>query len=549
MATMFSFLLAATLWGDLEPGAHAVGFQTISAESVPGSAGWQPRPIEIAIWYPALSSSTDAMTFGEYFALAGDLRRRSGTLAMAITGASDGISVATAEKIALSRMRAVRDAAPSSGTFPVVLWSARYGTTAAQSVLSEYLASHGFVVAFARPKLAAEKLPFELKTAEEKLEEIDAQGDDLRGALLAVRALPFTDDARTALVAWSYSGESAWRISQSDARIGLVIALDTNVHDNWVYQTGVDFVPMRTPFVNLNRFDGLAHGNFNVVEGMIPGIFGISRVQKWSKGGAIAKTGYETIARRVRAELSKAFDSQHNAAFTTIELAAADGPKVTADLYRAQSTDRCVALFHQSGSSRGEFRTIAPELVRLGFTALAVDVRWGGGDRWNDVVNQTAARHGTPEAWARRDMEKVNAIRSGVQHDLDAAVDWLRTNGCAKPIVWGSSIHANGVFELAARRPDAIGGVIDASPGEYDRQRPDKMKTLVANIRTPALVLWGRHERDLSKPIFDALPDGAKWSYESTGRHGDAIVFEDANAWPRVREFLHSIDSTMPPRK
>lgn len=58
------------------------------------------------------------------------------------------------------------------------------------------------------------------------------------------------------------------------------------------------------------------------------------------------------------------------------------------------------------------------------------------------------------------------------------------------------------------------------------------------HVQTPSLVLWGRHERDLSKPIFDALPDGAKWSYESIGRHGDAMLFEDVGAWDAVRAFL-----------
>ena len=80
--------------------------------------------------------------------------------------------------------------------------------------------------------------------------------------------------------------------------------------------------------------------------------------------------------------------------YETIEIGTADESTVTADVYRAAKPKGCVALFHQSGSSRGEFRTIAPELLRLGYTALAVDVRWGNLDRWNDVLNETAARHG-----------------------------------------------------------------------------------------------------------------------------------------------------------
>jgi len=37
-----------------------------------------------------------------------------------------------------------------------------------------------------------------------------------------------------------------------------------------------------------------------------------------------------------------------------------------------------ILLFHQACSNRGEYATIAPMLVRLGFAALAVDQRSGG---------------------------------------------------------------------------------------------------------------------------------------------------------------------------
>jgi dienelactone hydrolase len=533
-------LLLATLsadaqprfWGALKPGPHRVGFRVLAGESMPGSAGWTPRPIEIAVWHPAgRGASGTVMTLGDYFAVAEDLRRRSGSLAMAITGEKNP---EVDKVVADVQMFARRDAAPAAGAFPVVMWSARYGTAAAQAALSESLASHGFVVAAARPKPAAEKLPFEATTPAEKLEEIDAQGDDLRGALRAVRALPYAHDTRTALISWSYAGESAWRIAQSDARIDVVLSLDSNVHKNWVYQSRPESVPMRVPFVDV-KVEGLAHGNYNMLEGMVPGVMGIERVQKWSKGGPIAKRGYETIARRVLETLQQSREAKPQ--FTRIDI---NG--VTADLYRAANATRCVALFHQSGSSRGEYRTIAPELVHMGYTALAVDVRWGRQDRWNDVVNETAARHGTPAVMDRGDRARGREIRVAGMQDLDAAVDWLRANGCAKPIVWGASIHANGVLELAAKRPEHIAAVIDASPGEYDSETPDRMKGIAAQLRVPVLVLWGRTERELSKPIFDALPEtSGKASHESSGRHGNAILFEDVAAWERLREFLKGV--------
>lgn len=549
---------APRFWGSLVPGAHPVGFQILEGQSAPGSAGWEPRPLEIAVWYPATAGTSGrVLSFGDYFAIAEDLRRRSApgetdlrkTLSAAITGDVAAIPAERAQAILDTPMLGRRDAAASAGPFPVVLWSARYGTTAAQAVLSEYLASRGLVVAAVRPKQAVEKLPFEVKTLEEKLEELDAQTDDLRGALRTVRALPHAADERTALIAWSYAGESAWRVAQGDARIELVIGLDTNVRANWIYQPAealraIDAAPRHFDIVSLDKttpeLDGLAHGNFNMIEGMVPGIEGIERVQPWSKGGPIARRGYETIAGRVAAALEAAFARTRPRAYTALEIPTKESA-VTAELYRAGGENgRCAALFHQSGSSRGEYRTIAPELVRMGYTVLAVDVRWGNRDRWNDVLNETAARYGTAEAWERGDREKVAQIRAGESDDLDAAVDWLLANGCTGPIaVWGASIQANGVLELAIRRPDDVGAVVDVSPGEYKKDAPDRMRGIAARVRVPVLVLWGRNEEDVSKPIFDALPAGAKWSYASRGRHGNAVFFEDPEAWTRVREFLH----------
>src|SRR5205085_2336952 len=150
---------------------------------------------------------------------------------------------------------------------------------------------------------------------------------------------------------------------------------------------------------------------------------------------------------------------------------------------------------HQSGSSRGEFRTIGPELARIGFHALAIDVRWGDRDRWNDVVNANAARHGTPAAMAKMDGPRMKQIRADGQGDMDAAVDRLREEGCAQGVaVWGASIHANGALELALRRRSDIAAIVSVSPGEYATDEPERMRKLVPAVEQPSLIIYGRGE-------------------------------------------------------
>ncbi|HEX6177232.1 MAG TPA: hypothetical protein VF057_02645, partial [Thermoanaerobaculia bacterium] len=124
-------------WGALDPGAHRVGFELVDGSSAPGSAGWTPRPIVVAVWYPALRDDSAArMTFGDYFAAAEDLRRRSASLSIAISGDASALSSEIEETIRATPMYAQRGAQRATGDFPIVLFSARYGTTAAQSVVA-----------------------------------------------------------------------------------------------------------------------------------------------------------------------------------------------------------------------------------------------------------------------------------------------------------------------------------------------------------------------------------------------------------------------------
>jgi len=78
-----------------------------------------------------------------------------------------------------------------------------------------------------------------------------------------------------------------------------------------------------------------------------------------------------------------------------ISFAASDRVRVFADFYSAGSKAKpLILLFHQAGSNRGEYATIAPMLVTLGFNALAIDQR-SGGNAWmrtNETVRHLGKR-------------------------------------------------------------------------------------------------------------------------------------------------------------
>ncbi|MEO0910157.1 MAG: hypothetical protein AAFX96_07390, partial [Pseudomonadota bacterium] len=93
---------------------------------------------------------------------------------------------------------------------------------------------------------------------------------------------------------------------------------------------------------------------------------------------------------------------------------AAGNLTVTADLQlpKKNKAKAAIILFHMAGASRGEYRDIAPVLNEMGYATLAVDQRSGG--KFNGIKNETAARYGGDQSYAK------------AAPDLAAASVWVR---------------------------------------------------------------------------------------------------------------------------
>ena len=113
-----------------------------------------------------------------------------------------------------------------------------------------------------------------------------------------------------------------------------------------------------------------------------------------------------------------------------LTLKAADNLPVSADVYRADAKPDApwIVLAHQAGSSRGEYRTIAPRLNKLGFNAIAIDQR--SGKAFAGVRNETAQR-----AAARGSKRSYGAAAP----DIEAAVAWARRQTTGSVLLGGSS--------------------------------------------------------------------------------------------------------------
>ncbi|MEW5915116.1 MAG: hypothetical protein AB1762_01870 [Gemmatimonadota bacterium] len=156
------------LWGSLEPGPHQIGFRQLLlrdatrpqlATTDRPALGEQPgRQLRVLLWYPAASGGT-RLTYGDYIALLAQRLdftpitavRREAAIAdfvarsRAMGGDTTALHAALPALLQTS-VAATLNARPAAGRFPLVIFP-EWRSPASNSIMAEYLTSHGFAVA------------------------------------------------------------------------------------------------------------------------------------------------------------------------------------------------------------------------------------------------------------------------------------------------------------------------------------------------------------------------------------------------------------------
>jgi dienelactone hydrolase len=220
------------------------------------------------------------------------------------------------------------------------------------------------------------------------------------------------------------------------------------------------------------------------------------------------------------------------AAAGPITLKASDGLTIYGRLYKAAKPRALILLFHQAGSSKDEYATIAPRLVAAGYSVLAIDQRAGGALFGK---NETAAGLG-------READYLEA-----RPDLQAALDWARTQKL--PIIlWGSSYSSSLIFPLAAGDPQGIIALLSFSPGEYFDQDKQMIRRAAAKVTVPVFIAStnSKEETGEADPVMAALPKSAQNEryVPQHGVHGSSTLIASRNPegaeanWREVLAFL-----------
>ncbi len=215
---------------DAKPGAYQVGFRVV--EQYDHSrvfrqrtdplgrqfSGECARPLQTLIWYPAVRRKKQEPLMVEDYANLWSTET-SFSLPTLPLRAKEWIA-AMAPALAMP-LTAIRDAEPSPGRFPVVIYAPSFSSVSWENAdLCEYLASNGFVVV-ASPSMGAST-----RTMTADLSGIDAQARDVSFLIAYASTLTNADVTKVAVAGFSWGGISNVFAAARDHRIRALIALD-----------------------------------------------------------------------------------------------------------------------------------------------------------------------------------------------------------------------------------------------------------------------------------------------------------------------------------
>lgn len=200
-----------------------------------------------------------------------------------------------------------------------------------------------------------------------------------------------------------------------------------------------------------------------------------------------------------------------------ITFEASDGLKITADLYIAEEEYPYIILFHQEGSSRGEYNETALKFTKLNYNCLAVDLR--SGDNENFVSNETA----------RSARQKGNPTRYlDASADVRAAIDYAYNLNNKNVILLGSSYSASLCLLIGKDNPN-VQAVIAFSPGEFFGEDL-RVENELATFDKPLFVTGTKSEYVYIAQMLQHL-DQESYTFfqpsDSLGVHGSKALWDD----------------------
>jgi len=253
---------AFPLWGNLRPGPYEVGYKTVFtydlsrppiADAAPPELSYAPvqgRQMQISIWYPTKKLRRPSyLRFGDYVSLSSrELNLRALTAVQSRENQkkfmeqplANGASRQQLEALLHMHTAAINNAPPANGPFPLVVFA--HGSPSNQSIMCEYLASHGFIVA-AVPSKGSFEYDFDVGLS--GLETLTRDIEFVSGFL---QRLPEVDHEKLGLIGMSFGSAAVVGEATRNSGVRALISLDGGIGEG-----GVSFLLTRTPYYDVSR--------------------------------------------------------------------------------------------------------------------------------------------------------------------------------------------------------------------------------------------------------------------------------------------------------
>lgn len=269
-----------------EPGIYPVGVRYVKQydrsrsytpqrnmlKRVFSSESRRGRPIQTVIWYPS-EKGGQPIKFDEYLQLVGwetDFDRSPREQTQVVNDwlrmVTDGKRKRQVESERRKEMRAIRDAVPKTGKFPVVIYAPSINNTTFENAdIAEFLASHGYIV------IAAPTIGETSRWIKRDLKHAELQADDIRFLIDYARTLPQADMTRLAVAGFSWGGLSNVLAASKDDRIKALVCIDGAVrYYNSIVMQARYAVPekLKTPLLFLAQGPASMETNIRLKEDM-----------------------------------------------------------------------------------------------------------------------------------------------------------------------------------------------------------------------------------------------------------------------------------------
>ena len=202
------------------------------------------------------------------------------------------------------------------------------------------------------------------------------------------------------------------------------------------------------------------------------------------------------------------FSSFNTVRVKTVTFFASDSLEITADEYLIGLDKPYVLLFHEQGSSRGEFSTIARRINKLDYNCLAVDLRNGG--NYNYVSNETSKR--------LRGSQLDSGLK-GIEQDALAAIQYVKEKSELPVVLLGSGANGSLCLKVALASED-VRAVIALSPGEYFLPGL-KIQDTVSELKKPVFITSSKVEFPYVSELASGIAEDYVTLFEPQQGAGD----------------------------